>query len=221
MKTKLLQKTLLVAMMALGSSVVYAQSTNTEIDLGDIKQEQKQGGGTQTMDIGNSTDGGKTKVTGGGNITQTQDAGGKSVQSLRIGNAEGAGSESDVTISGTVTQTQKGEHGEGKGQSLSIGDASGGGKSKVSINNLEQTQDGTDNLQQMSIGDAKGAGTSTDVTITGLVKQEQLGGRGNTQIAEIGNATKGSTKVKLNNFTQTQGAGTSGATQRARIGNSD
>jgi len=68
-------------------------------------------------------------------------------------------------------------------QTLDIGNASGGGSSKVTIDSVTQTQSGQGNTQQLNIGNAKGGNTNVHL---GTVKQTQSGS-GGTQKMNVGN----------------------------------
>jgi hypothetical protein len=121
MSKKLVQKTLVIAMMALASSVVYAQqgsSTDVKIN-SNIKQDQLGVGGHQTMDLGNARTGGSSKVLIEEEITQTARGGAGHHQTMRIGNAANNGT-SDVTVKGKITQTSNAVVGS---QNMNIGNA--------------------------------------------------------------------------------------------------
>ena len=70
---------------------------------------------------------------------------------MGIGNADGKGSKSDVTVK-NITQNQAGLL---NNQVMGIGNAANGGSSKVTATNVTQNQAGLLNSQGLNIGNAK------------------------------------------------------------------
>jgi hypothetical protein len=191
MSKKLAQKTLVIAMMALCSSLAYAQTSNVTINQS-ITQTQtssaKGNKGKQNEDTGKTDDSTATQV-------------------LDIGNAKTAGSHSEVTIHGKIEQTQ--EAGDNSVQVLEIGNAGNAEMNKDGTQVRKQTRGTSDvtiqgditqkqteaeeSTQVLGIGNAK-SGKST-VLIKGDVKQTQTGNYA-VQVMNIGNAEVPTTKAK-------------------------
>ena len=184
---KLVQKTLIVAMMmAFGSGVVYAQGSNVTIQ-GSIKQDQD-------------------SKASGDKDTDSKDEKAKKMatQVMDIGSVKSKGSTSKVVILGDIKQDQK-NAGDKSTQVMEIGTAGAAelandkkkkkeidtkGNSDVTIlGSITQTQEGGEKgeniTQVMGIGNAKDG--DTKVHILGSITQKQKGDNA-TQVMNIGNA---------------------------------
>jgi phage-related protein len=115
---KMIQKAVVVAVMALASSVAFAQSKSEVTVKGGVSQAQFGDQNKQSMDLGNAKDGGQSKVTITGAASQIQ-GGDKNKQTMRVGNAANGGT-STVSVTGAVSQMQ---FGDSNTQDLNVGNA--------------------------------------------------------------------------------------------------
>jgi hypothetical protein len=106
---------LFIAFLALSGAGNVAAQYQTDVNILDLNQIQSGTDNTQNLDIGNSSEGGSSKVTID-KVTQTQ-SGQDNKQTLNVGNAKGGST--NVTL-GTVKQTQSGSGGT---QKMNIGNS--------------------------------------------------------------------------------------------------